>query len=208
MYRCLLQLLIAAVCLGGIASCGQPVEEDYGPVGEFALTERSGKVVSDGDLRGKVWIASFVFTRCTGPCPQISGSIARLQSELKDQPDVRFVTFTVDPEHDDREELARYAEHFQADPQRWLFLTGKQDDVYRLLQEGFKVPVAQNVGEDRKPGMEVMHSQKVVVVDRRGHIRGWFTAAPDLNDPDADRAYEANMKRIRQAVASLLREAS
>src|SRR5207237_235111 len=108
------------------------------PVGSFALTERSGKTVTDQDLKGKVWIASFVFTRCTGPCPQVTATIARLQSELAGEPDVRFVTFTVDPGRDDLATLRQYAAHFKADPERWLFLTGDEAAIHKLLQERFK----------------------------------------------------------------------
>src|SRR5437763_6353414 len=91
------------------------------PVGRFALTERSGKAVTDADLRGKVWVASFVFTRCTGPCPQVTATVARLQSQLPKDPGLRLVTFTVDPTRDDPAELKRHAEHFKADPDRWRF---------------------------------------------------------------------------------------
>jgi len=66
---------------------------DY-PVGSFSLTERSGKTITDKDLRDKVWVASFVFTRCTGPCPAVTGTVSQLQSELAGEADVRFVTFT------------------------------------------------------------------------------------------------------------------
>jgi protein SCO1/2 len=205
MRRHVLPLLLAACCLAGCARRPQP-PDDLGPIGEFALTERNGDVVRDADLRGKVWVASFVFTRCTGPCPQVSATVARLQSELGNEPDVRFVTFTVDPERDGPKELAEYAKHFQAGD-RWLFLTGKQDDIYRLLREGFHVPVEQNEGEARKPGNEVMHSPKLVVVDRRGHLRGYFDGVRDPRDADPDKEYEGNLQRLRQTVAALLREA-
>src|SRR5262249_11436771 len=80
-----------------------PADLDY-PVGSFALTERSGKTVTDADLKGKVWVASFVFTRCTGPCPQVTATVRRLQEQLPDRPDLRFVTFTVDPARDQPDE--------------------------------------------------------------------------------------------------------
>ena len=65
----------------------------------------------------------------------------QLQSELGKEPDLRLVTFTVDPGRDDPKELTKYADHFQADPKRWLFLTGKEAAIDDLLIKGFKVPV-------------------------------------------------------------------
>jgi cytochrome oxidase Cu insertion factor (SCO1/SenC/PrrC family) len=208
MFRRVLFLIFALLLLPFALSCRHQSRaiDDYGPVGEFALTERNGDTVRDSDLHGKVWIASFVFTRCTGPCPQVSASVARLQSELKDD-DVRFVTFTVDPKHDGPKELAEYAEHFQADSRRWLFLTGKQDEIYRQLRNGFHVAVEENEGTARQPGQEVMHSQKLVVVDRRGHIRGYFDGIREPLMDDPERAFEANLESLRQTVAALLREA-
>jgi cytochrome oxidase Cu insertion factor (SCO1/SenC/PrrC family) len=203
--RRLLPLLLVAA-----AGChpGQPGDDyDLGPVGDFRLTERSGREVTPDDLRGKAWLASFVFTRCTGPCPQVSGTVARLQGELAKEKDVRFVTFTVDPEHDDPQELKRYAEHFGADPERWLFLTGKESDVYKLLRDGFHVTAQQNRGADRKPGAEVMHDQHLVVVDKKGHIRGYFDGARDTRLDDPDAAFEANLRRLRDKLTALAREA-
>jgi protoheme IX farnesyltransferase len=176
------------------------------PVPEFRLTERSGKVVTRSDLLGKVWVASFVFTRCTGPCPQVTGTIARLQSELANEPDVRFVTFTVDPARDNPDELKRYAEHFRADPERWLFLTGEEKDVHRLLKEGFLVPVARSGQANPPPGQEFDHSTRLAVVDRRGNIRGYFSGVRDLDDPGADPEFEANLRKLRETVAALARE--
>src|SRR5215831_10128196 len=101
-----------------VALCGcntSPPLEDYGPVGDFRLAERSGRTVTQADLQGKIWIASFVFTRCPGPCPQVTGTMARLQSELGDragQDGVLLVSFTVDPDRDQLEDLRKYADQY------------------------------------------------------------------------------------------------
>src|SRR5262249_7015201 len=108
-------LLLGALLLA--AGCGRgPSVGDVGPLPDFSLSERGGGTVSKADLRGKVWVASFVFTRCAGSCPQVAGTLSRLQRELPDRPDLLLVTFTVDPERDDPGELARYAERYHADP--------------------------------------------------------------------------------------------
>src|SRR6516225_4720166 len=136
--RIALSLLILLPLAGCSPAARTPPEPDISlPLSDFSLTERGGKTVTRDDLHGKVWVASFVFTRCSGPCPSVTATMARLQGELKDQPDVRLVTFTVDPERDQLTDLNQYADRFGADPKRWLFLTGKKDDVNRLLREGF-----------------------------------------------------------------------
>src|SRR5438105_12473470 len=125
MRRLLFPLLLLAM-----AGCSGPRLDDLGPVEDFALTERSERPVTRADLLGKVWVAAFGFTRCTGPCPQVSGTMARLQAELAGQPDLRLVSFSVDPDHVTPGVLREYAQRFGADPQRWLYLTGPRDDMY------------------------------------------------------------------------------
>jgi protein SCO1/2/putative membrane protein len=205
--RVLLGLLCSIACVS-CSSAGRPADGDvYGSVGSFRLTERSGRTVTQDDLLGQVWIASFQFVRCSGPCPQISQTMQRLQHELANRPNVRLVTFTVDPEHDTPDELTRYAEHFGADPERWWFLTGKEEDIYRLLREGFRVHAAQRTGSDRTPGREVEHTQKLVVVDRHGRIRGYYDGliSTDPNYPDDPKAdFELGLKKLRRQVDHLL----
>src|SRR4051794_39276527 len=162
-------LLGLVVLLGTPALSGAAPPPDLGEVGAFRLTERGGGTVSNEDLLGKVWVASFQFTRCTGPCPQVSRTLARLQKELAGRRDLRLVTFTIDPEHDDPETLSRYAEAMGADPERWLFLTGPEADVHRLARDGFKLYVARRAGQGVSPGEALEHSPKLALVDRRGH---------------------------------------
>src|SRR5947209_13617000 len=186
------RILLGLLCLTACASCDRP-PDDYGPVGDFCLTERGGATVTQDDLKGKVWVASFLFTRCTAGCPQVSTTLSGLQKDLRDYPDVRLVTFTVDPDHDSPSELREYADHYGADPERWLFLTGKEGEIYRLLREGFQVHAEQNRGPQRTPGNEVAHSTKLVVVDRRGRVRGYFDGMSDPSWPDAEGAFRDNL---------------
>jgi protein SCO1/2 len=174
------------------------------PLDVFTLTERSGKKVGLADLKGKVWVASFVFTRCTGPCPQVSAAVARLQAELPDREDLKLVTFTVDPKRDNPAELRKYAEAFRADPQRWLFLTGGEEEIHRLLKESFKVPVERN--QDAKPGDEFGHSTRLVVVDRHGNVRGYYNGVADPSAPGSKEELERDLKRLKAKVTALLAE--
>jgi protein SCO1/2 len=185
------------------ASTRSATDVDLGPVGEFTLTERDGTPVSRDDLKGKVWVASFVFTCCTTQCPQISGTMAELHRELAGEPDARLVTFTVDPERDTPEKLKQYAGTFGAEGKRWLFLTGKRDELYGLIERSFHLTVKQNEGAARTPGNEVLHDFRLVVVDRRGHIRGYF----DGRRVDGEGKPVNDVPRLKQKVVELLREA-
>ena len=103
------------------------------------------------DLRGKVWIANFIYTHCTDTCPLQSAQMARLQEELKTEPDFRLVSITVDPEQDTPETLTEYATRFGADRERWLFLTGAKRALYALAVEGFRLSVADPEELDQDP---------------------------------------------------------
>ncbi len=175
------------------------------PIADFALTERSGKIVKKSDLHGKVWIASFIFTRCTGPCPQVTSTIARLQSELANEPDARLVTFTVDPARDDPDELKKYADNRRADKERWLFLTGKENEIRRLLLDSFKVSANRNP-QAKNPSEEFDHSTRLVVVDKQGNIRGYYQGMADPDIEGSAAALEADLKKLKEKVKALLRE--
>ncbi|MFQ5801709.1 MAG: SCO family protein [Candidatus Methylomirabilales bacterium] len=107
----------------------------------FALTDRSGKEITLADLRERVWVADFIWTRCPDECPLMSAVMARLQAEFADEPDFRLVSISVDPEYDTPAVLTRYATRYGANPDRWLFLTGDKETIYRLVREGFKLAV-------------------------------------------------------------------
>jgi cytochrome oxidase Cu insertion factor (SCO1/SenC/PrrC family) len=167
------------------------------PVPAFTFTERSGTTVTHDSLKGKVWIASFVFTRCNGPCPQVTATMARVQEDLKEFDDVRLVTFTIDPERDTLKDLNQYADRYRADAKRWLFLTGPEKQVHALAKDGFKLLAERSATP--KPGEEFDHSSKIAVVDKAGVIRGYFNGKPDADPTEA----EATIQRLVAKVKSL-----
>jgi cytochrome oxidase Cu insertion factor (SCO1/SenC/PrrC family) len=200
-------LLFSALACGCLSSAPStptdPVQPDLDyPVGSFSLTERSGRTITDKDLRGTVWVASFIFTRCIGPCPAVTSTVAKLQEEFKDQPGVKFVTFTVDPTRDDLKALREYADSRNAHPERWLFLTGDEATIHTLMREQFKQPVERKTGSDVKPGDEFGHSSRLVLVDQKGIIRAMCDGLPNEHFPDRFVGDQVRFKdRIRQLSA-------
>jgi len=108
--------------------------------------------------------------------------MAQLQHDLPADHHVLLVSFTVDPEFDTPPVLREYAQRYGADPGRWLLLTGSRDELYRLIRSDFLLGVQRNEGSNVKPGYEVEHSTKLVLVDAQGNIRSYFdgTNADDL----------------------------
>lgn len=135
---------VGVFVLQGVYTSRPALQDNLRPLGivpDFALRERSGRLVTRDDLGEKVWVVGFVFTRCVDECPLVSNRMARLQETFAAQADLCLVSITVDPEHDTPEVLSRYAEGFGAHPQRWLFLTGEKAAIYRLARQGFHLSV-------------------------------------------------------------------
>jgi protein SCO1 len=145
----------------------------YGAVPDFSLTERSGENITLTQLRGKVWVADFIYTACTDTCPLQTGMMARLQEEFAAKPNFQLVSVTVDPERDTPEVLQRYAARHNADAKRWFFLTGQRDRIIGLIRDGFHLGVAALPSGVELTGM-IPHSPRFVLIDQDGRIRGYY----------------------------------
>jgi protein SCO1 len=152
----------------------------YGSVPDFALIDQHGRAVRRVNLEGKVWIANFIFTHCPDECPLMTSEMARLQSDLTHMADFRLVSISVDPDRDSPEALSRYAERFNADPDRWLFLTGDKRAIYHLAREGFRLGIVDADEPDHaSPVNSSSSSTSRRSVDRpTPHGVGWITDRP------------------------------
>lgn len=146
----------------------------YGAVPDFSLTDQAGRPVTLSALKGQVWIADFIFTHCAGQCPMMTSQMVRLQTNLPNA--VQFVSFSVDPRRDTPRVLSQYAKAHGADERRWRFLTGQQEDLYRLSQEGFRLALEPTGGGSAEP---ILHSKRLVLVDRQAGIRGYYDGSDD-----------------------------
>ncbi len=145
-----------------------------GWVPEFSLTQADGATVRRDDLTGKVWIASFLFTRCAEQCPLMMHHEVQLLPNLPLRDDLRLVSFSVDPDWDTPKVLTAYAHTFGADQSRWSFLTGDKKQIYHLSIDGFRLAAQE---ADPAKEMPILHSTKLVLVDRHGAIRGYYDSS-------------------------------
>ncbi|QDT53592.1 hypothetical protein Pan44_16140 [Caulifigura coniformis] len=155
----------------------QDVPWDPWKVGQFSLVDQLGRPVTDETLKGKPWVANFIFTRCAIECPVLMGkAYNNLHQRLKNT-DFRIVTITVDPKYDDVARMKKQSDVFSVDPDRWLFVTGLEDKVYELIRKGFKQAAWENV--DAQAGMEFAHSLNMIHVDKDGVIVGKYDGRVD-----------------------------
>ena len=150
------------------------------------LIDQTGVTFGPEQMRGKVWVVGFVFTRCGSTCPAVSQAMLHFQdsfvksSRMEEQ--VHMLTVTVDPEFDRPEVLAAYAEKLGADLDSWTFVTGTQADIEHFVVDGFKLAVGERTEE--APGVfDIAHSTKLALVDRFGKVRFYTDTDPEsLNE--------------------------
>jgi protein SCO1/2 len=138
--------------------------EDRGQLPDFSLSDQKGRSVKLSDLKGHVWVADFFFTHCKGACPMMTSHMGELQ-EMLSPAGLRLVSITVDPDNDTPKVLTEFAMHAGAKDDSWLFLTGDKSKIIDLSVNGF------HLGASAEPST---HSQRLVLVDRDGHIRGYY----------------------------------
>lgn len=160
-----------------------------GSIPEFSLVERSGKRIDAQALKGRVWVAGFIFTRCAGTCPMMIARMSELQEKIASDEDVLLVCITVDPEYDTPEQLRKYADLAGADADHWLFLTGEKDAIYGLARQHFRLSVGGAGGEDEP----ILHSNRFALVDAEGQIRGYY----DGSEPGVVAPLLTDIKRLR-----------
>jgi len=163
--------------------------EPLWPAPSFAYRDQHGATVTPDTLRGKVWVANFIFTQCRTICPLLSAKMVQLQRQLAGV-DVRFVSFSVDPAHDTPEVLAAYAQRWHAEETRWLLLA-TDEQTLPATAAGFHVTAKKNDAPD--PVDPIIHSGVFVLVDSQGLVRG---------------VYDSEHKEDFQALAKDLRSLS
>lgn len=134
----------------------------YGEIPAFSLLEAEGREVSREDLKGKVWVASFLFTHCASTCPAMADRNRILQGTLPEG--ALLVSVSVDPTRDTPEVLAEWGKLHQRDPERWWLLTGEWEKISELATKGFYL------GGDEP----LLHSTRFALVDQVGALRGYY----------------------------------
>jgi protein SCO1/2 len=146
----------------------------YGTMSDFTLTNQNGQTVTLADFRGQVWIADVIFTRCPGQCLIMSAHMKDIQNGLPPGLPIRLVSFTTDSDFDQPPVLKKYAEHLGANDNCWTFLTGSKSALHHAEVDGLKLPALDKPAAQQEGANDLfIHSEKFVLLDKLGRIRGW-----------------------------------
>lgn len=151
-----------------------PEPEKYDIVPPFVLQTQNGENFMLGQNDQPV-IVNFIFTRCPNICPLLTAKMATLQDRIPAE-DALFLSITVDPSYDNGKILKEYGQKFGADFSRWHFLTGDETTITSIIasfQQYYEILDA----SDSVPN--IAHSEKFVLLDEFGHIRGFFDDDPE-----------------------------
>ncbi len=155
----------------------------------FAFLNQDGQKVTDRDMEGKVYVAEFFFTTCTGICPKMNNNMRTVYEKFKDEKDFRILSYTCDPERDSVVQLKKYSDSLKVNTSKWVFLTGRKDSLYTLARNSYTIDdPANNVNSIDD---QFLHSQLWALVNKRGEVKKIYDG---LKPSEVD----AMMKQIRK----------
>ena len=157
-----------------------------GSIPQFEFIDSDGNTVTLDNLKGKVWVADFIFTTCTMACPMMTGNMNLVHKKFKKNDDVRLVSISVYPEYDTPDVLKEYASQYDADTEKWLFLTGDESSVKNIIKDGFKIGDFEEI---------IFHSEKFALVDKNGTIRAYYNGMKS-----------EDMKQLKKDINTLLKQ--
>lgn len=139
-------------------------------VSDFNLTNQLGEEVTLANLEGKVYVTDFFFTTCGTICPKMTKQLERVHKKFADRTDVMIVSHSVTPDIDSVPRLKKYADKHGADPEKWIFLTGDQDQIFRLARKSYFAVVPGSSGAETG----FVHTENFVLVDKERRLRGFY----------------------------------
>jgi len=148
----------------------QAQNKGFKPIAKFSFINQDSNAIGSEELKGKVWVADFFFTRCPSICLVMTNNLELVQDAYLNNDNLKILSFTCDPEHDQPAQLSNYAAAFQADTRQWQFITGDKTELYRFARNELYITATDGDGGPT----DFIHEQYLVLVDKDGYIRGFY----------------------------------
>lgn len=163
----------------------------YPTIPDFSFVNADKETVTEKDFKNKVYVADFFFVTCPTICPVMKKNMLKVYQEYKDNPDVRILSHTIDPDHDTPEVLKKYATDLGVNGKMWQFVTGEKEKIYEIGQKHYMVSAI----EDSTQEGGYIHSGAFILIDKDKHIRGMYDGTTD-----------DGVKKLLKDLAVLLKE--
>ena len=180
-------------------------------VPSFSFTDQNGNTVTNKDYEGKVYVLEFFFTTCPTICPRMNRNLVQIQEELKGFDNFGVASFTINPEHDTVEVLKAYAESYKITNPNWHLMTGNEEQIYKLANEGFNLYTAKD--DEAEGGFE--HSGNFALIDKNGFIRSrivngnpiiYYNGMISEAEKIDDEGMSEEISILKEDIAKLLKE--
>ena len=176
-----------------VDSTVQHIGNDH-KIADFAFINQNGKVITQKDYENTIYVADFFFTTCPTICPKMTDNMVWLQNQLKSNPEVKLLSFSVTPDIDTPEVLKKYAIEKGVDDSRWNLVTGNKKDIYYLARKSY---LAVKTGKPEEL-YDMVHTENFILVDKNKRIRGFYDGT-NLDQPTNDPKTK-NMKQLLEDI--------
>lgn len=148
---------------------------------DFSFVNQEGDTITQSDVEGKVYVVEYFFTTCKGICPRMNENMSKVYEAFRGNDDVMILSHTVDPKKDTVEAMKDYSLRFDADPEQWLFLTGDKQELYDIARYSYLISASDDTATVDIQS-DFIHTDRFVLVDKDGYIRGKFYKGTDEGD--------------------------
>jgi protein SCO1/2 len=161
-------------------------------IADFAFTNQNGKIVTQKDYAGKIYVADFFFTTCPTICPIMTNNMEWLQEQVKNDPKVMLLSHSVTPDIDSVPVLKAYAKKKGVIDSKWNLVTGKKEDIYYIARKSYLAVKTTNSNEL----YDMVHTENFILVDTKGRIRGFYNGT----NLDKEVEGEKNVKQLLEDI--------
>jgi protein SCO1/2 len=152
-------------------------EKNIHKVNDFVFTNQDGKRISMNELKGKIYIANFFYTTCTGICSRMTQNLLKIQNTFVNNDNVKMISFSVMPKSDSVPQLKSYETSYKIKNDKWHLLTGNKSDIYNLARRSYFAEENEGYNSD---STQFLHTEHVLLVDRKGYLRGVYNGTLPL----------------------------
>lgn len=158
-------------------------QRKFHKIADFKLTNQNGKIITQADYEGKIYVADFFFTTCQTICPIMTDHMYQIQKEIMDDDEVMLLSHTVTPEIDTVAQLKRYAKLKGVNDAKWNLVTGDKEQIYRLARKSYLAVKTDGNGD----AYDMIHTENFMLIDKKRQIRGFYDGT---NPDDIERLLE------------------